>query len=170
MDIGAIDAMSMIISQENVLMMWQMEFRWHRRLSFENARPRSKLCIKLCRWRRLWYGFKHVKGKNDDTAFLSNLKRGGPSHVNHDKVLTTKHADFVNKELNAGKGIMSIKKIVMQDKSVNTELDNAYQKTLLTETKMTRKGAPLKWKNGPYWVIMSNMSHEMDLKFFITWT
>ena len=29
--------------------------------------------------------------------------RGGTSHVmNHDKVLTTKQADFVNKELNAG--------------------------------------------------------------------
>ena len=38
-------------------------------------------------------------------------------------VLTTKQADFVNKKLNAGKGTMSIKKIVMQDRSVNTELD-----------------------------------------------
>ena len=39
------------------------------------------------------------------------IKRGGNSHViNHDKVLTTKQADFVNKELNTRKGIMSIKK------------------------------------------------------------
>ena len=61
---------------------------------------------------------------------MSNHKRrGGTSHViNHDKVLTNKQADFVNKELNASKGTMSIKKIVMQDKSVNTELDNTYQK------------------------------------------
>ena len=49
------------------------------------------------------------------------------------KVLTTKQADFVNKELNASKGIMSIKKILMQNKSVDTELDNTYQMALLTE-------------------------------------
>ena len=74
---------------------------------------------------------------------MSDHKRGGTSPViNHNKVLTTKQADFVNKELNAGKGAMSIKIIVMQDKSVNTELDNTYQKALLTE--MIRKRAPLK--------------------------
>ena len=57
---------------------------------------------------------------------MSNHKRrGGTSHViNHDKVLTSKQADIVNKELNASKGAMSIKKIVMQDKSVDTEIDN----------------------------------------------
>ena len=63
---------------------------------------------------------------------MSNHKRGGISHVNHDKVLTTKQADFVNKGLSAGNGIMSIKKIVTQNKSVDTELDNAYQKALIT--------------------------------------
>ena len=74
---------------------------------------------------------------------MSNHKRGGTSHViNHDKILTTKQADFVNKELNASRGIMSIKKIVMQDKSVNTELDNTYQRPYLL--KMTRKRIPLK--------------------------
>ena len=62
--------------------------------------------------------------------------------INHDKVLTTKQADFVNKELNASKGTMSIQKIVMQDKSVDTELDNTYQKALLTEN--DKKRAPLK--------------------------
>ena len=70
---------------------------------------------------------------------MSNHKRGGTSHVNHDKVLTTKQADFVNKELNVGKGTISIKKIVMENKSVNTELDNAYQKDLLTETEKNNK-------------------------------
>ena len=45
-----------------------------------------------------------------------------PVKINHDMVLTTTQADFVNKELNASKGTTSIKKIVMQDKSVNTEL------------------------------------------------
>ena len=44
-----------------------------------------------------------------------------------------KQADFVNKELNAGNSIMSIKRIVTQNKSVDTELDNAYQKALITE-------------------------------------
>ena len=72
--------------------------------------------------------------KNDTTTFLSNHKRGGTSHVKNDKILTAKQADFVNKELNAGSGIMSIKKIVTQNKSVDTELDNAYQKALITGT------------------------------------
>ena len=65
---------------------------------------------------------------------MSNHKRGGTSHVKHDKVLTTKQADFVNRELNASNGIMTIKKIATQDKSVDTELDNAYQKALITGT------------------------------------
>ena len=34
---------------------------------------------------------------------------------------------------------MSIKKIIMQDKLVDTELDNAYQKVLLTETENDKK-------------------------------
>ena len=85
---------------------------------------------------------------------MSNHKRGGTSHViNHDKVLTTEQADFVNKELNTGKGIMSIKKIVMQDKSVNTELDNAYQKALLTETENDKKKSPAQMKE---WSILSD--------------
>ena len=93
-----------------------------------------------------------MKGKNDATAFLSNHKRGGTSHViNHDKVLRSKQADFVNKELNASKGIMSIKKIVMQDKSVNTELDNSYQKALLTEN--DKKKSPTQMKE---WSILSD--------------
>ena len=71
---------------------------------------------------------------------MSNHKRGGTSNVNHDKVLTAKQADFGNKELNTGKNLMSIKKIVMQNKSVNTELaDNAYQRALLTETENNNK-------------------------------
>ena len=65
---------------------------------------------------------------------MPNHKRGGTSHVKHDKVLTAKLADFVNKELSAGNGIISIKKIVTHNKSVDTELDNAYQKALITGT------------------------------------
>ena len=85
---------------------------------------------------------------------MSNHTRGGTSHViNHVKVLTTKQADLVNKELNASKGIMSMKKIVMQDKSVNTELDNAYQKALLTETENDKKKSPTQMKE---WSILSD--------------
>ena len=65
--------------------------------------------------RGLWHGFKHVEGKNNATAFLSNHKRGGTFHVKHGKVLTAKQADFVNKELNTSNGMMSIKKIVTQN-------------------------------------------------------
>ena len=83
---------------------------------------------------------------------MSNHKRGGTSHViNHDKVLTTKQADCVNKELSTGKGTMSIKKIVMQDKSVNTELDNMYQNALLTEN--DKKKSPTQMKE---WSILSD--------------
>ena len=75
---------------------------------------------------------------------MSNHKRDGTSHVKHDIMLTTKQADFVNKELSASHGIMSIKKIATQSKSVDTELENAYQKALITGTEnkvriMTRK-------------------------------
>ena len=85
---------------------------------------------------------------------MSSHKRGGTSHViNHDKVLTTKQADFISKDLNAGKGIMSIKKIVMQDKSIDTESDNAYQKALLTETKNDKKKIPTQMKE---WSILSD--------------
>ena len=80
-------------------------------------------------------------------------RRGGPSHVknDHDKVLTTTQGDFVNKELNTGNGTISIKKIVMQDKSVNTELDNTYQKGILTEN--DKKKNPTKMKE---WSILSD--------------
>ena len=58
--------------------------------------------------------------------------------------MTTTQADFVNKELNAGKGTISIRKIVMQDKSVNTELDNTYQKAILTENEKKKNPAQMK--------------------------
>ena len=62
---------------------------------------------------------------------MSNYKRGGLSWVKHDNLLTAKQANFVNKEISIGNGIMSIKKIVTQNKSEQTELDNAYQKALI---------------------------------------
>ena len=80
-------------------------------------------------------------------------RRGGTSHVkiDHDKVLTATQADFVNKELNARDGTISIKKIVMQNKSVDTELDNTYQKAIITEN--NKKKNPTEMKE---WFILSN--------------
>ena len=65
--------------------------------------------------------------------------------------MTTKQPDFVNKELNTGKGIMSVKKIIIQDKSINTELDNTYQKALLTENEKKKSLAQMK-----EWSILSD--------------
>ena len=80
-------------------------------------------------------------------------RRGGTTHVkiDHDKVLTTTQADFVNKELNTTNGIISMKKIVMQDNSVDTELDNTYQKAILTEN--DKKKNPTQIKE---WSILSD--------------
>ena len=79
-------------------------------------------------------------------------RRGETSHViNHDKVLKTTQTDFVNKDLNASKGTISIKKIVMQDKSVDTELGNTYQKAILTEN--DKKKSPTQMKE---WSILSD--------------
>ena len=80
-------------------------------------------------------------------------RRGGTSHVkiDHDKVLTSTQPDFVNKELNARNGTISIKKIVMQDKSVNTELDNTYQMAILTENEKNKNPAQMK-----EWSILSD--------------
>ena len=64
--------------------------------------------------------------------------------INHDKVLTTTQTDFVNKELNTSTDTISVKKIVMQDKSVNTELDNTYQKAILTENDKKKSPAQIK--------------------------
>ena len=63
---------------------------------------------------------------------FSNHKRGGTSQVKHDKILTAKQAEFVNKELSTGNNTISIKKIVTSNKSEETELDNAYKKALIT--------------------------------------
>ena len=62
---------------------------------------------------------------------MSNYTRGGTSQVKHDKILTAKHAEFVNKELSASNNTISIKKLVTPNKSEETELDNAYQKALI---------------------------------------
>ena len=58
--------------------------------------------------------------------------------------LTMIRSDFVNKELNAGNSTISIKKIVMQDKSVNTELNITYQKAIITENDKKKNPAKMK--------------------------
>ena len=80
-------------------------------------------------------------------------RRGGTSHVkiDHDKVLATTQADFVNKNVYTRNGTISIKKIVIQDKSFNTEVDNTYQKAILTEN--DKKKNPTQMKE---WSILSD--------------
>ena len=104
---------------------------------------------------------------------MSNHKRGGICWDKHDKILTAKQAEFVNKELSASNGIMSIKRTVMPNKSEETELDNAYQKALITG--IEHKAKPNNKKNSPAlmkeWSILSDhikYSILMDLKLFIT--
>ena len=89
---------------------------------------------------------------------MLNYKRGVISQVKHDNLLTAKQADFVNKELSIGNGIMSIKRIVTQNKSEQTQLDNTYQKALITgiENKVepnNQKNSPMQMKE---WSILSD--------------
>ena len=72
--------------------------------------------------------------------------------------MTAKQANFVNKELSTGNGIMSINKIVTPNKSEEAELDNAYQKALITgmENKVKHnntKRSPAQMKE---WSILSD--------------
>ena len=63
---------------------------------------------------------------------MSDHKRGGTSRIKHDHVLTAKQAESVNKELsNSGKTIL-IKKFITPNLPEETELENPYQKTLIT--------------------------------------
>ena len=78
--------------------------------------------------------------------------------LKHDNILTAEQADFVNKELSTGNGIMSIKKIVVPNTSEETELDNAYQKALIMgiENKFkpnNKKKSPVQMKE---WSILSD--------------
>ena len=89
---------------------------------------------------------------------MSNHKRGRTCQVKHDKILTAEQAELVNKELNAGNCIMSIQKIVTSSKSEEAELDNAYQKALITgiENKIkhnNKKKSPAQMKE---WSILSD--------------
>ena len=63
---------------------------------------------------------------------MSAHKRGGTFWIKHDNVLTAKQAKLVNKRLNTGSNAILIKKIMTPSIPEETELDNAYQKTLTT--------------------------------------
>ena len=148
----------MTILQGNVPMTQQVELLMMLKALFKNVRYRSDSCIRLCRWRGLLHGFKHVTDKNKATTFLSNHKRGGTSQIKHDKILTAKQAEFVNKELSASNNTISIKKIVTSNTSEETELDNAYQKALIAgiENKVEhsdKKKSPAQMKE---WSILSD--------------
>ena len=73
-------------------------------------------------------------------------RRGGTSHtkIDHGKVLTDTQADLVNRELKAGNGIISLKKILMLDKSADTRLDNTYQKAIIAEKDKKKNPAQMK--------------------------
>ena len=85
-------------------------------------------------------------------------KRGGTSRVKHDSILTAKQAESVNKELSAGNDTILIKRIITPNPSEETELDNAYQKTLIAgiENKVKqsdKKKSPPQMKE---WSILSD--------------
>ena len=89
---------------------------------------------------------------------MSIHKRGGTSWVKHDNILTAKQAEFVNKELNAGNNTLSIKRIITPNPPEETEIDNAYQKTLIagTDNKVKhndKKKSPAQMKE---WSILSD--------------
>ena len=73
-----------------------------------------------------------MKDKNETTPSLSAHKRGGTSWVKHDNILTAKQAEFVNKELSTGDNTISIKRIITPNLPEETELEDAYQETLIT--------------------------------------
>ena len=89
---------------------------------------------------------------------MSACKRGGTFQIKHDHVLTAKQAKLVNKELITSSNAILIKKIMTPSLPEETELDNAYQKTLTTgyETDVKhsdKKKSPAKMKE---WSILSD--------------
>ena len=89
---------------------------------------------------------------------MSTHKRGGTTPVKHENILTAKQAEFVNKELSTGNNIISVKRIITPIPPEETELDNAYQKTLIAgiENKVEQsdqKKSPAQMKE---WSILSD--------------
>ena len=63
---------------------------------------------------------------------MSTHKRGGTPQIKYDNVLTAKQAEFENKNFSSGNNTILIKKVMTPNTPEDTELDNAYQKTLVT--------------------------------------
>ena len=89
---------------------------------------------------------------------MSVHKRGGISQIKHDQVLTARQAEFVNKELSTGSNTISIKKHITPNIPEETELDNVYQKTLITGhenrvEQIDQKKSPAQMKE---WSILSD--------------
>ena len=87
--------------------------------------------------------FKHVEGKDGTTTFLPckcKSKGGGTfRNVKNDKYLTEDQAKFVYKRVNVRKGInTNIIQQEMKQEKVGTEIENTYQKAILTD--VGRKG------------------------------
>ena len=89
---------------------------------------------------------------------MSAQKRGGTFQAKHDNILTAKQAEIVNKELSTGNNTILIKRIIISNTPEETELENAYQKTLVTgiENKVKQsdqKKIPVQMKE---WSILSD--------------
>ena len=89
---------------------------------------------------------------------MSIHKTGGSSQVKHDNILTAKQAKFLNKELSTSNNTLSIKRIITPNPPEETEMDNAYQKTLITGTENKvehndKKKSPAQMKE---WSILSD--------------
>ena len=72
----------------------------------------------------------------------SNYKRGGTyKNIRNDEYLTEDQAKFVYKRVNAGKGINTdtIKQEMEWEKLEKTEIENAYQKAILSEVSKKEK-------------------------------
>ena len=90
---------------------------------------------------------------------MSVHKRGGTFQIKHNNVSTARQVVFVNKELRASSNTISIKKIMTPNTPEETELDNAYQKTLIAglenkvEQNDQKKKSPAQMKE---WSILSD--------------
>ena len=61
-----------------------------------------------------------------------STKEVEPLKIKHDHTLTAKQVEFVNKELSNGSNTILIKKFITSNIPEETELENPYQKTLIT--------------------------------------
>ena len=91
--------------------------------------------------------FKHVEGKNHTTTFFPSTcksERGGTyKNTWNDEYLTEDQAKFIYNRVNAGKDINTetIKQEMEQKKLEKAEIENAYQKAILSGVSKKEKGS-----------------------------